>query len=180
MISFEYSVEAGSPQRTWLEQELASVDRSKFPWLVVYSHRPVYCSQLSPSDLKYGRFLRTQVGALLQQYSVDLFFAGHYHAYQRTAPVFNNATMLNPDGTVDATTHITVGTAGIETHTKPFLPATWSRSALNSVFGFVQVTIMNSTDAIVRMLSVNTTQPDVVDQVHITSQHSFTPPVAFV
>ncbi len=40
----------GSPQRVWLEQQLQSVNRTQFPWLIVNSHRPLYNSENDMSD----------------------------------------------------------------------------------------------------------------------------------
>ena len=39
VISAEHSLEAGSPQRTWLEAQLKAVNRTEYPWLIVNSHR---------------------------------------------------------------------------------------------------------------------------------------------
>jgi hypothetical protein len=41
-VSTEHDLEPGSPQRAWLERELASVDRCRTPWLVLLLHRPMY------------------------------------------------------------------------------------------------------------------------------------------
>ncbi len=41
-ISAEHALEVGSPQRTWLDQVLSSVDRNRYPWLVLGTHRPLY------------------------------------------------------------------------------------------------------------------------------------------
>lgn len=42
VISSEHDLSPGSPQHAWLEQDFRSVNRSKTPWLVVESHRPLY------------------------------------------------------------------------------------------------------------------------------------------
>ncbi|KAJ0389933.1 hypothetical protein P43SY_011790 [Pythium insidiosum] len=44
VLSSEHDVSAGSPMRRWLQQDLASVDRARTPWLLVHIHRPLYCS----------------------------------------------------------------------------------------------------------------------------------------
>lgn len=48
-LSTEHSLEIGAPQRTWLEAQLASVNRTAFPWLVVAMHRPMYTSEYEVS-----------------------------------------------------------------------------------------------------------------------------------
>lgn len=45
VLSAEHSLETGSQQRVWLEQQLMGVDRNAFPWLVVAIHRPLYMSE---------------------------------------------------------------------------------------------------------------------------------------
>jgi len=41
MLSSEHDVEKGSDQLQWLEKDLAGVDRSVTPWLIVTLHRPL-------------------------------------------------------------------------------------------------------------------------------------------
>jgi Calcineurin-like phosphoesterase len=41
-LNSDQSVEPGSTQRAWLLSTLATVDRSKTPWLIVSLHRPLY------------------------------------------------------------------------------------------------------------------------------------------
>eukprot|EP00166_Cyanidium_caldarium_P006429 ctg_941.g368 len=50
--------------------------------------------------------MREAMEPLLYKYGVDVLLAGHVHAYERTHPVYNNAT--NPCGTV----HLDLGDAG--------------------------------------------------------------------
>jgi len=41
-LNSDQSLEPGSTQRAWLLSTLATVDRSKTPWLIVSLHRPLY------------------------------------------------------------------------------------------------------------------------------------------
>jgi hypothetical protein len=59
-------------QYQWLAENLASVDRTKTPWLIVMSHRPMYSSQVS----SYQKTLRTAFEALMLQYGVDVYMSG--------------------------------------------------------------------------------------------------------
>lgn len=59
-------------QYQWLLKDLASVDRSKTPWLIVMSHRPMYSSQVS----SYQADLRNAFEAVLLQYGVDAYLSG--------------------------------------------------------------------------------------------------------
>jgi len=42
MLSSEHNMTIGSSQYVWLENDLAKVNRSITPWLVVEMHRPMY------------------------------------------------------------------------------------------------------------------------------------------
>ena len=42
VLSTEHDMADGSPQHTWLEKDLAAVNRTVTPWIVVEMHRPLY------------------------------------------------------------------------------------------------------------------------------------------
>lgn len=48
MMSTEHDFSPESPQYTWLEKDLKSVDRTKTPWIIIGGHRAMYCSALMP------------------------------------------------------------------------------------------------------------------------------------
>ena len=76
----------GSPeaQITWLDADLAAVDRSKTPWIFVGHHRSMYsCGGSHGSNIE----LRKQVQPLMDKYEVDIVFSGHDHLYERTRPM---------------------------------------------------------------------------------------------
>lgn len=79
----------GHAQYEWLVSDLASVDRSQTPWLVVYLHRPLYCSSSHKICVEQAPHYRSMIEALLQEYQVDLVLTGHVHNYERTWPVYN-------------------------------------------------------------------------------------------
>ncbi len=37
----------GSPQYNWFKEQLASIDRAKYPWLLVAHHVPIYNTLIS-------------------------------------------------------------------------------------------------------------------------------------
>lgn len=53
------------------------------------------------------------LGALLDQYHVDIYAAGHVHSYSTTWPIFNDAvankSLIDPHGTV----HVLEGNGGV-------------------------------------------------------------------
>ena len=93
MMSTEHDFSRTSEQFAWIAADLAKVNRSVTPWIVMAGHRPMYVSSAdatSPrSDMVIAKFMREELEDLLHQYQVDVFFAGHHHDYQRTCPVYN-------------------------------------------------------------------------------------------
>lgn len=61
-------------QMEWLKANLAAVDRSRTPWLIVGMHAPWYNSNTAHNGEVDD--MRTSMEALLYSYGVDLFFAG--------------------------------------------------------------------------------------------------------
>lgn len=75
-------------QIDWLKNDLATVNRTATPWVIVGYHRPWYVSQTSPVDPGP----QTAFEPIFNQYGVDLCISGHEHIYLRTLPV-NNGTL---------------------------------------------------------------------------------------
>lgn len=94
----------GSDQYTWLKADLASVDRSKTPWLIVLLHAPWYNSNTAHKG--EGDDMRKAMEDLLYNARVDVVFAGHVHAYERFTRVYKNKA--DPCGPV----YITIGDGG--------------------------------------------------------------------
>jgi len=144
VLNSEQSVAPLSEQATWFEKDLRqNQKREQTTWTVVAFHRPIYSSdQDSGSDLT----LRAQLEPLLVQYSVDVFFTGHDHSYERTYPVAFDQVLVDQsvvslatrDQYVDPVgpVHLRIGTGGIQ------LGVAWQRRPLWSAvrlqqFGFV-------------------------------------------
>jgi predicted phosphodiesterase len=96
-----------SDQYIWLAGDLASVNRTKTPWLVVIFHNPWYTTW---GGFKTEDCTRQAMEPLFKQYEVDLVYNGHIHAYERSNPVFNYYT--DPAEESCDTVHIVVGDAG--------------------------------------------------------------------
>lgn len=92
-------------------------DRLKYPWLIVFGHRPMYCSSVFTS-LNCGensKIIKNYLEDLFLKYKVDLYFNGHLHNYQRTSPVYKGKSMSserfeykNPTATI----YVSSGAAG--------------------------------------------------------------------
>eukprot|EP01137_Pigoraptor_chileana_P005746 Opistho-2@49209 len=117
-ISTEHATDSSSEQWRWLAEELersnTEAQRAVTPWLIVYGHRPLYCSNQRP-DIddcnKMAEKFRTDLDELFYKYKVDVYFTGHVHSYERTLPVHNltaENSYVNPSFPV----HVINGAAG--------------------------------------------------------------------
>lgn len=95
-------------QLDFLKADLASVDRTVTPWLIVAGHRPWYSTGTGNNcDSCQAAF-----EGLMYQYGVDLGVFGHIHNSQRFYPVYNGTA--DPNGMQDpkAPMYIVAGGAG--------------------------------------------------------------------
>lgn len=94
-------------QLDFLKADLASVDRSVTPWVIVGGHRPWYSTGGSACTACQKAF-----EPLFYQYGVDLGVFGHVHNSQRFTPV--NNSVVDPAGMNDPKSpmYIVAGGAG--------------------------------------------------------------------
>ncbi|GAA5979964.1 hypothetical protein JCM10908_001483 [Rhodotorula pacifica] len=67
-----YTNNAAYEQVQWLKKDLASVDRSKTPWVFAMSHRPMYSTEVS----SYQVAMRNAFQQILIDGGVDAYFSG--------------------------------------------------------------------------------------------------------
>ncbi|KAH1032574.1 hypothetical protein J1N35_044748 [Gossypium stocksii] len=152
-----------SDQYSWLKADLSKVDRKKTPWLVVLFHVPWYNSNHAHQG--EGDRMMAAMEPLLYAAGVDLVFAGHVHAYERSKRV--NKGKSDPCGTV----HITIGDGGNrEGLAQKYIHPTpeWSMFREAS-FGHGELKIVNSTHAFWSWHRNDDDEPVRSDQVWITS-----------
>ncbi|KAK8129039.1 Metallo-dependent phosphatase [Apiospora sp. TS-2023a] len=96
-------------QLAFLEADLASIDRTVTPWVVVSGHRPWYTTG---GASKACEPCRAAFERLVYKYGVDLAIFGHVHNAQRHQPVY--AGEVDPNGLDDpkAPMYIVTGGAG--------------------------------------------------------------------
>ncbi|KAI9181809.1 hypothetical protein LWI28_018824 [Acer negundo] len=141
-----------TPQYQWLENELPKVNRSETPWLIVLMHSPWYNSY----NYHYmeGETMRVMYEPWFVKYSVDVVFAGHVHAYERSERVSNIAYnvingLCTPVKDQSAPVYITIGDGGnleglANNMTEPQPPYSSYREAS---FGHAMFDIKNRTHA---------------------------------
>lgn len=95
-------------QIEFLEADLASVDRTVTPWLVVGGHRPWY----STGGGSICTPCQTAFEPLFYKYGVDLAIFGHVHNSQRFQPVNNSIADPNGLNNPKAPMYIIAGGAG--------------------------------------------------------------------
>lgn len=155
-INGSYKDNKNYEQYQWLAKDLAAVNRTATPWVVINGHRPMYSSQVSG----YQTNVRNAFEALMLQHGVDAYFAGHIHWYERLLPLGANGT-INSAAVIDnhtyttdpgvSMTHLVNGMAGnVESHST--LSATQKvlniTAVLNMVdYGFSKLTFKNASVA---------------------------------
>eukprot|EP00250_Pteridium_aquilinum_P005407 c15500_g1_i1 orf=469-1836(-) len=141
-----------TPQYRWLQTELASVDRTRTPWLIVLVHSPWYNS----NEYHYmeGESMRVMFETWLTNAKVDIVFAGHVHAYERTYRVSNIAyNIVNgkcvPVRNDSAPIYVTIGDGGnAEGLAAEFTEPQPAYSAFREAsFGHAMLDIKNKTHA---------------------------------
>ncbi|URE13557.1 RNA-binding protein C23E6.01c [Musa troglodytarum] len=142
MLGSYADYDENSDQYAWLKTDLARIDRERTPWLLVLLHVPWYNSNWAHQG--EGKSMMAAMEPLLYAAGVDIFIAGHVHAYERMDRVYHGG--LDPCGPL----HITIGDGGNREglaqryfHPKP----EWSVFREAS-FGHGELKIVNSTHAI--------------------------------
>ncbi|KAH7528042.1 hypothetical protein FEM48_Zijuj05G0029800 [Ziziphus jujuba var. spinosa] len=74
-------------QYEWMKKDMASVDRSKTPWLIFMGHRPMYTSSSGLTNVDQN--FVDEVEPLLLDNKVDLALFGHVHNYERTCSIYD-------------------------------------------------------------------------------------------
>jgi len=183
-----FGVEQLINQYYWLKADLKQANtpeaRGVRPWIVLFGHRPMYCSNNDKDDCtKYQTMTRVGLPVvgwwgledLLYEYGVDLAVWAHEHSYERLLPVYNMTVKPGPDPTApyinpQAPVHIITGSAGCREKTDNFIPSppVWSVFRSNE-YGFTLLKVANSTHLKLEQMSV---EPDlhIIDHVWVVKE----------
>ncbi|XP_065851459.1 bifunctional purple acid phosphatase 26-like isoform X1 [Euphorbia lathyris] len=104
-----------TPQWVWLREELKKVNREQTPWLIILMHVPIYNS--NQAHFMEGESMRAVFEEWFIHYRVDVIFAGHVHAYERSYRISNihynvSSGERYPKADKSAPVYITVGDGG--------------------------------------------------------------------
>mmetsp|Transcript_2363 Transcript_2363/g.1695 ORF Transcript_2363/g.1695 Transcript_2363/m.1695 type:complete len:452 (+) Transcript_2363:54-1409(+) len=136
-----YSVtNTSSVQYNWLESDLASVDRSVTPWILVVMHCPWYNSNLAHVNEEQAVLMREAMEPLLYKYHVNFVMTGHVHAYERTHPVFRDKRIA------DGVMYVTIGDGGnAEGHAINYttVQPEWSAYRNGTQYGHAELTLLS-------------------------------------
>ncbi|KAI4372849.1 hypothetical protein MLD38_011033 [Melastoma candidum] len=94
VISTEHDWTENSEQYKWMKSDMASINRSRTPWLIFMGHRPMYTS--SPGIFNVDDHFVKAVEPLLLENKVDLVLFGHVHNYERTCSVYQGECKAMP------------------------------------------------------------------------------------
>ncbi|XP_049875404.1 acid phosphatase type 7-like [Pectinophora gossypiella] len=121
-------------QWRWIQQDLIEAtkpeNRETRPWIIMYGHRPMYCSSTkNECDLpdvpqRAGQGLPEPgygLEPMLKKFGVDLVIFGHEHSYERSLPMYDhkvyNSSGDDPYVNPLAPVHLITGSAGCREHT---------------------------------------------------------------
>lgn len=177
-------------QFDWLVKDLKEANqpenRKKRPWIIVYGHKPMYCSNVWKDDCAF-KAAKVRVGLpeknwyeygleeLFYKAGVDLELWGHQHAYERLWPVYDykvkNGSTQYPNTNPKAPVHITIGTAGSKYDITPFKDPRpdWSAARLTD-YGYSILEIRNQTHLHFQQISVDK-GGEVIDDAWIIKDH---------
>ncbi|KAK7284877.1 hypothetical protein RJT34_19631 [Clitoria ternatea] len=152
-----------SQQYSWLQSDIATIDRVRTPWVIALLHAPWY--NTNEAHQGEGESMRQAMEHLLYHANVDLVFAGHVHAYERFTRIYDNqADSCGP-------IYITIGDGGNREglalkFKNPASPLSLYREAS---FGHGRLRIVNDTHAYWSWHRNNDNDADVADGAWIES-----------
>lgn len=141
-------------QLEFLEADLASVDRSVTPWLVVGGHRPWYSTGGSDNICSP---CQDAFESVFYKYGVDLGIFGHVHNSQRFTPVYNNEADPAGYDNPKAPMYIVAGGAGnIEGLSSTGTNVSYNRFVYADDFSYASVSFDSATMLTVRFMRSST------------------------
>ena len=158
-----------SDQYRWLDRDLraANAQRDKVPWILVFTHRPVWHSSghhpmCQEGGDWFGCRFRELYTQLFERYGVNIFVAGHSHHYSRSQPLVG--TKVVPGGPI----YMVCGTGGYELTRTGGRGPKWVAYRQGSKFGHCMMEVFNATH--LRWNFVAAANGEVMDDVMLTRE----------
>jgi hypothetical protein len=167
VLNTEVRLDAGSPQREWLVDDLQKVDRCLTPWVLVSMHRPMYTTY-SKHFKQVAHGLRAAVEDLFLEHGVNLVLSGHTHRYERTCAVARKECVGEEAGGIY---HIITGSGGHKItgqgsdHHKQYMEQSIAS------FGFAKVEMHDGETATVSFIGVDDEASSVLDTFDVRNVH---------
>ena len=140
MLNTEMSSKKDSRQYQFVSNDLATVNRSQTPWVLVFGHRQMYAYNISSPENELG-----DLEPLLLTNKVDIAFWGHIHFAQATCPMFKGKCLEKKDAAgYDGVIHTVIGNAGQKLTPINYKQQPWSLYNADK-FGFSHVEVLNAT-----------------------------------
>jgi hypothetical protein len=168
-------------QLAWLNSDLtaANADRTKHPFIFVYSHRGMYSTSNHAADSDVLQ-TRETLAPIYAQYKVDAVFNGHDHEYERTVPIVpGNPVTGDPVAQSGGTTYIICAGVGADPYAVGQGTQSWraAKVAFGSVatgvnasyLGVYQTLALSGSTAVLTAYALTSAGPDpVVDTVTLS------------
>ncbi|KAI5638233.1 calcineurin-like phosphoesterase domain-containing protein [Phthorimaea operculella] len=159
-------------QFRWIKADLIEAtkkeNREKRPWIIMYGHRPMYCSSaadecpLPDVPQRQGKGLPEPgygLEPLLKDFGVDLSINGHEHAYERMLPLYDhriyNGSGGDPYRNPQAPVHLITGSAGCYEDTYPINKRKPWTVFSSSDYGYTRFKAYNKTHLHIEQVSVD-------------------------
>ncbi|XP_050395810.1 acid phosphatase type 7 [Patella vulgata] len=175
-FSTEHDFMPNSTQYHWMEKDLlkANSNRVNSPWIVVFGHRPLYCTSLICMERceKEAPVFRSYLEDLLYQQHVDVVFAGHNHQYERSYPVYKLKPVQLDYKNPKAPVYIVNGAAGNPELNDPSFRLKVDWRAFDDVTFDTGYILMQPTQTELRFQYMNSNKKKIVDQFVISKASS--------
>lgn len=162
-------------QYVWLTDDLEHVNRTRTPWVIVVTHRPMYDHSPGngeddairngirddalhvPADVYTLHNLPKPTPALVRhwpleplllKHKVDMWLGGHVHCYRRTWPVAGGEVVQKNYENPTAPVHIMAGNGGCGGLGSCLPPASWDASSKADAIhkpGYARIDAQNAT-----------------------------------
>lgn len=135
------------PQLSFVARDLAAVNRSATPFVVVFFHRPMYVQEKHREQhgepVGQPERIAEAFEELFAVGRVDLVVAGHTHMYQRTLPVYRG--LVNVSGPVNIVAGGAGQWEGLSKFAKDHPPPAWLAYEYNATQSYGTLTANRTT-----------------------------------